>query len=59
MKRNETYNGLQPLTTNEMSSTIGGFIPFAFLVAVVVSGINNFGDIREGIADGFKGKPRY
>jgi len=59
METNENYKDLNTLNHNEMSKISGGFIPFAFFVAVVVSGINNFGDIREGIVDGFKGTPRH
>lgn len=59
MKTNNVSIELQPLNHNEMKSILGGFIPLAFAVSLIVSAINNFGDIRAGIVDGFNGKPRY
>ncbi|HBK89803.1 MAG TPA: hypothetical protein DDZ56_14180 [Cytophagales bacterium] len=59
MKTNDSSIELKPLNHNEMTTIYGGFIPFAFAVSLIVSAINNFGDIRAGIADGFNGKPRY
>ncbi len=59
MKTNDASIELQPLNHNEMSTIDGGFIPLAFAISLIVSAINNFGDIRAGIVDGFNGKPRY
>jgi hypothetical protein len=59
MKNQMTITKLQPLTDHELSSIGGGFLPFAILVTVILSAVSNFGDIREGIVDGFNGKPRH
>lgn len=59
MKTNGVFIDLKPLDHKEMTNIRGGFIPLAFAISLIVSAINNFGDIRAGIADGFNGKPRY
>ncbi len=53
--------GLSQLTEKESKETNGGvwWIPAALLVGLVVSAVNNFGDIREGIVDGWNGEPRH
>lgn len=55
--------GLSQLTEKEINKTNGGgfwaLFPPALAIALVVSAINNFGDIREGIVDGFNGTPRH
>ena len=51
--------GLVPMTEKDKSETSGGFW-WAVLAAAIISAADNFGDIRQGIADGFKGlPPRY
>ncbi len=52
---------LTPLTEMESKETSGGliWIPVTLGVALLMSAINNFGDIREGLVDGFNGTPRY
>ena len=52
---------LTPLSEREFRETSGGFVwlPLALGVGLLLSAINNFGDIRDGIVDGFNGTPRY
>jgi len=47
------------LNEKEMQDVRGGFIPFAVAVAIILSVIDNFDDIRHGLKDGWNGKPRY
>ncbi len=53
--------GVYPLTKAEINETNGGiwWFPPALVIGLVVSAANNFGDIREGLADGWKGTPRH
>lgn len=53
--------GLSPLTETESNETNGGswWLPAALVIGLVVSAVDNFGDIREGIADGWNGTPRH
>lgn len=54
--------GLEPLKEEEVKSVNGGIAPIvaALLVAVAATFITEFGDVREGISDGYAGrKPRY
>lgn len=53
--------GLSPLRESESNETNGGiwWLPAALVVGLVVSAVNNFGDIRQGIADGWNGTPRH
>jgi lactobin A/cerein 7B family class IIb bacteriocin len=51
---------LRELEVNEMHSISGGFIPVALAVALLLSAIENFQDIREGFSDGLRrSKSRY
>ena len=62
MKTLELHNmGLTPITKSQTTEITGGFlwIPAALLTGLVMSAINNFGDIREGFTDGWNGKSRY
>jgi len=47
------------MTEENSEETNGGWLPVAAVVALVVSAISNFGDIREGVVDGWNGKPRH
>ena len=50
--------GLQEMSHEETQELNGGLIWLpAALIALAVSAINNFGDIREGFSDGNSGKP--
>lgn len=53
--------GLSPLTETESDENNGGFwwLPAALVVGLVVSAMNNFGDIRQGLSDGWNGKCRH
>lgn len=53
--------GLAQLTDTESNETSGGvwWLPAALAVGLVISAVENFGDIRQGIADGWNGTPRY
>ena len=51
--------GLVELDAKASEKLIGGFLWAAFAVAAIVSAINDFGDIRQGLVDGFNGHPRY
>lgn len=53
--------GLAPMSELEMQETDGGlwWFPAALGIGLVLSAINNFGDIREGLADGWNGKARH
>jgi hypothetical protein len=53
--------GVVPMTTQEEKENSGGVLwaVLAIVVTIGVSAINNFGDIREGLGDGFNGTPRY
>lgn len=62
MKTLELNNmGLTPIIKSETTEINGGlwWIPAALATALVMSAINNFGDIREGFTDGWNGKSRY
>ncbi len=51
---------LRELEESEMLNLRGGFIPITLTIAVLLSAIENFQDIREGLSDGlYKSKPRY
>ena len=53
--------GVVPLTHEAETETRGGIgwlIP-ALVAGLIISAINNFGDIREGFEDGLNGTPRY
>ena len=50
--------GLSELSHGEASRANGGWWQAA-LVALVISAINNWGDIRDGLADGYNGTPRH
>lgn len=43
----------------EKKTISGGGVWDVIIVALVVSAIDNWGDIRDGWNDGAKGKPRY
>ena len=49
--------GVIELNSDETSEVIGGLWWLAG--ALLISAIDNFGDIRQGLADGFNGTPRY
>ncbi len=53
--------GLTPITESESNSIEGGawWLPAAFAIGLIISAFNNFGDIRQGFADGWNGKPRH
>jgi len=59
--KNQSFdvNGLTELNQQECRSISGGWFPIAVTIGLIVSAINNFGDIRQGLADGFNGTPRY
>lgn len=63
MKNLELQNfGVVELNAKEMEETDGGlpwWLPAALVVGLVISAVNNFGDIREGIQDGYHGTPRH
>lgn len=52
---------VEELTDVELNGTNGGafWIPAGLAVALLMSAIHNFKDIREGFADGYAGTPRY
>ncbi len=56
-----SHASLTPLSEKECQEISGGvfWIPAALFAGLVISAINNFGDIRDGIVDGFYGTPRY
>ena len=48
------------LSDDESRKISGGIgFPLALGIALLVSAINDFGDIREGLMDGFNGTPRH
>ncbi|HTE34842.1 MAG TPA: hypothetical protein VK666_30905 [Chryseolinea sp.] len=47
------------LDRNEAYDIRGGFLPLAVAATILVSMIQNFGDIRHGLQDGWNGTPRY
>lgn len=53
--------GLSPLNDLEKKETAGGvpWLPAALAIALFVSAVNNFGDIRQGLMDGWNGTPRH
>ena len=51
---------LEELGEIEMRDLRGGFIPVALTIALLLSAIENFQDIREGFSDGLRrSRPRY
>mgnify|MGYP001148993743 CR=1 FL=1 len=48
--------GVQEMDAKEMANVEGGGFWALIGFALVVSAIENFGDIREGFSDGVKGK---
>ena len=62
MKTLELQNfRLSELSKEESNRIDGGFIwiPMTLGVALIISAINNFGDIRQGLMDGYQGTSRY
>ena len=61
MKNNQDQvMGLTSLSVEECTGVTGGWLPIALGVGLILSFINDFGDVREGFADGFNGvPPRY
>jgi hypothetical protein len=55
--------GLVELDATASEKLIGGFfwaaVAASFIASVFASAVNNFGDIRQGLQDGFNGTPRY
>ncbi|MEJ5145414.1 hypothetical protein [Sphingobacterium sp. MYb388] len=51
--------GVQELDTNEMVNIDGGKDWWGIAKDLLISAIDNWGDIREGWEDGGKGNPRY
>jgi hypothetical protein len=55
--------GLMPLTRSDKNEITGGVLPWwmpqAFAIGLVISFVNNFGDVVDGWNDGATGKPRY
>lgn len=51
--------GVQEMNAEEMRKTDGGLFWEALAIALIISAIDNFGDIREGFADGYNGTPRH
>jgi hypothetical protein len=50
--------GVTPLSDQEKIEMNGGFVWFApLIVGLVISAINDFDDIRKGLADGYNGTP--
>lgn len=58
---NVEISELKELSKHEASTTHGGvfWFPIAVTVAIIMSAIDNFGDIRQGLVDGWNGTPRY
>lgn len=56
----ENY-GVVEMNQKEKEVEKGGFnwTPVGIVVAIVLSAVNNWGDIREGWEDGAKGTPRH
>jgi hypothetical protein len=52
---------LKELSKHEASTTNGGlfWLPIAVTAAIIISAVDNFGDIRQGLVDGWNGTPRY
>ncbi len=51
---------IEELTEEDANNMRGGFaIPTIFTVSFIIAGIANFGDIRQGLKDGWNGTPRY
>jgi hypothetical protein len=52
---------LVELNASESAKLNGGIIwaPVAIGVAILLSAVNDFNDIRQGLVDGFYGTPRY
>lgn len=64
MKKLELQNfGVQELDAKEIREVGGGlpwWLPAAAVVGLVISAVNNFGDIREGFSDGVNSRaPRH
>jgi len=49
------------LDKRDLVKTTGGlaFLPVAATVAIILSFVQNFSDVRHGFADGWRGTPRY
>ena len=56
LKLNEM--NLVELNSEEIEQIDGGWWQ-AVLAAIIISAVNNFGDIRNGLSDGYNGTPRY
>lgn len=50
--------GMQEMSPEELMKVEGGIWP-AIVAALAISAIDNFGDIRDGLIDGWNGKARY
>ena len=60
--KNLNEEGLVLLNEKELCKISGGFwqfFPPALAIALVVSAINNWGDIRQGFSDGWNGTPSH
>ena len=56
--------GLKELSVGEQKEIDGGLfgiddVIIGIAVAATISFIDNFGDVREGLSDGWNGKPRH
>ncbi|MBT1705315.1 hypothetical protein [Chryseosolibacter indicus] len=51
--------GVVELNQEESNNTNGGILWAILNAALVISAIDNFGDIREGLVDGWNGTPRH
>jgi hypothetical protein len=49
---------LTPEEEIELTGGIGWLLP-ALVAGLIVSAVNNFGDIRQGLEDGWNGTPSY
>ena len=58
-KLNLHDTGLVELDAAAAEKLIGGLFWVSLAVAAIASAINDFGDIRQGLQDGFNGTPRY
>ncbi len=52
--------GLISLSKEEAKLVNGGWLTPAIIATIIISAINNFGDIRNGLSDGWNGRaPRH
>ena len=61
MNQEMNYGGLTPLTEREAIEMQGGIfwlIP-PLVAGLIISALANIQDIRDGLADGWNGTPRY